>query len=95
MSIINGFIGHRNFLEFAGLTTLSIGCITACNGMITNRETITIPERNPNRNPVSANEARRRLIERNRRFISQDRRYTNQKNVYNLLPKHSILLQQY
>ncbi|ADI63287.1 carbonic anhydrase [Trichormus azollae] len=78
MSIINGFIGHRNFLKFAGLTTLSIGSITAFNGMITNRETITIPETNPNPNPVSANEARRRLIERNRRFMNQDRRYTNQ-----------------
>lgn len=78
MSRINGFIGRRNFLKFAGLTTLSIGSITACNGMVTNRETITIPETNPNPNPVSANEARRRLIEGNRRFINQNRRYPNQ-----------------
>ncbi|WP_413171819.1 carbonic anhydrase [Anabaena azotica] len=78
MSRINGFIGRRNFLKFAGLTTLSIGSITACNGMVTNRETITIPETNPNPNPVSANEARRRLIEGNKRFINQNRRYPNQ-----------------
>jgi carbonic anhydrase len=78
MSRINGFVGRRNFLKFAGLTTLSIGGITACNSIITNREPITIPERNPNPNPVSASEAQRRLVEGNRRFSNQDRQYPNQ-----------------
>ncbi|MEA5578630.1 carbonic anhydrase [Anabaena sp. UHCC 0451] len=78
MSRINGFVGRRNFLKFAGLTTLSIGGITACNGIITNRPEITIPETNPNPNPVSANEAQRRLTEGNRRFANQNRRYPNQ-----------------
>ncbi|MBK1988181.1 carbonic anhydrase [Sphaerospermopsis aphanizomenoides BCCUSP55] len=78
MSRMNGFIGRRNFLKVAGLTTLSIGGITACNGMITNREAITIPENNPNPNPVSANEAQRRLVEGNRRFYNQNRQYPNQ-----------------
>ncbi|MFM2060505.1 MAG: hypothetical protein RLZZ507_175 [Cyanobacteriota bacterium] len=78
MSRINGFIGRRNFLKIAGFTTLSIGGITACNGIITNRPEITIPETNPNPNPVSANEAQRRLIEGNRRFVNQNRRYPNQ-----------------
>jgi carbonic anhydrase len=78
MSRINGFVGRRNFLKFVGLSTLSVGGITACNGIITNREAITIPENNPNPNPVSANEAQRRLVEGNRRFINQNRQYPNQ-----------------
>ncbi|MBD2294371.1 carbonic anhydrase [Anabaena sphaerica FACHB-251] len=78
MSRINGFVGRRNFLKFAGLTTFSIGGITACNGIITNRETITIPENNPNPNPVSANEAQRRLVEGNRRFYNQNPQNPNQ-----------------
>ncbi len=78
MSRINGFVGRRHFLKIAGLTTLSIGSLTACNEIITNRSEIIIPETNPNPNPVSANEAQRRLVEGNRRFINQSRRYPNQ-----------------
>ncbi|TAF05516.1 MAG: carbonic anhydrase [Nostocales cyanobacterium] len=78
MSRINGFVGRRHFLKFAGLTTLSIGGITACNGIINNRAEITIPDINPNPNPVSANEAQRRLVEGNRRFSNQNRQYPNQ-----------------
>lgn len=78
MSRINGFVGRRHFLKIAGLTTLSVGSLTACNEIITNRSEIIIPEKNPNPNPVSANEAQRRLVEGNRRFINQSRRYPNQ-----------------
>ncbi|MTJ12045.1 carbonic anhydrase [Anabaena sp. UHCC 0187] len=78
MSKINGFLGRRNFLKFVGLSTLSIGTLTACNEIITNRSQIRIPENNPNPNPVSAEEAKRRLIEGNRRFINQNRQYPNQ-----------------
>lgn len=78
MSKINGFVGRRNFLKFVGLSTLSIGTLTACNEIITNRSQITIPENNPNPNPVSAEEAQRRLIQGNRRFINQNRQYPNQ-----------------
>ncbi len=78
MSKINGFVGRRNFLKFVGLSTLSIGTLTACNEMITNRAEIRIPENNPNPNPVIAEEAKRRLIEGNRRFVNQNRQYPNQ-----------------
>jgi carbonic anhydrase len=78
MSRINGFVGRRHFLKIAGLTTLSIGSLTACNEIITNRSQITIPETNPNPNPVSAEEAQKRLIAGNRRFYNQNRPYPNQ-----------------
>jgi carbonic anhydrase len=78
MSKINGFVGRRNFLKFVGLSTLSFGTLTACNGIITNRSQIIIPENNPNPNPVSAEEAQRRLIAGNRRFVNQNRQYPNQ-----------------
>lgn len=78
MSRINGFVGRRKFLEFVGLSTLTIGTLTACNEIITNRSEITIPENNPNPNPVSAEEAKRRLIEGNRRFVNENRQYPNQ-----------------
>jgi carbonic anhydrase len=78
MSKINGFLGRRKFLKFVGLSTLSIGTLTACNEIITNRSEIRIPENNPNPNPVSAEEAKRRLIEGNRRFVNQNRQYPNQ-----------------
>lgn len=78
MSKINGFVGRRNFLKFLGLSTLSFGSITACNGIITNRETNSFPQTNPNPNPISANEAERRLIQGNRRFVNQSRQYPNQ-----------------
>jgi carbonic anhydrase len=78
MSKINGFVGRRNFLKFVGLSTLSIGTLTACNQIIANRSEIRIPENNPNPNPVSANEAQRRLIAGNRRFVNQNRQYPNQ-----------------
>ncbi|MDD1415786.1 hypothetical protein MEN41_14465 [Dolichospermum sp. ST_con] len=77
MSKINGFLGRRNFLKFVGLSTLSIGTLTACNKIITNRSEIIIPENNPNPNPVSAEEAKRRLIAGNRRFVNQNRQYPN------------------
>ena len=78
MSKMNGFLGRRNFLKFVGLSTLSIGTLTACNKIITNRSEIIIPENNPNPNPVSAEEAKRRLIAGNRRFVNQNRQYPNQ-----------------
>jgi carbonic anhydrase len=78
MSKINGFLGRRNFLKFVGLSTLSIGTLTACNEIITNRSEIRIPENNPNPNAVSAEEAKRRLIAGNRRFFNQNRQYPNQ-----------------
>ncbi|MDB9309491.1 carbonic anhydrase [Aphanizomenon sp. CS-733/32] len=78
MSRINGFVGRRNFLKFVGLSTLSMGTLTACNEIITNRAEITIRENNPNPNPVSAEEAKRRLIAGNRRFVNQNRQYPNQ-----------------
>lgn len=78
MSRINGFVGRRNFLKFLGLSTLSMGTLTACNEIIINRSEITIPENNPNPNPVSAEEAKRRLMAGNRRFVNQNRQYPNQ-----------------
>jgi carbonic anhydrase len=55
-----------------------MGTLTACNEIIINRSEITIPENNPNPNPVSAEAAKRRLIEGNRRFVNQNRQYPNQ-----------------
>ncbi|GCL36611.1 MULTISPECIES: carbonic anhydrase [Sphaerospermopsis] len=78
MSRINGFVGRRHFLKIAGLTTLSIGSLTACNEIINNRSEIIIPQKNPNPNPVSATEAQKRLIAGNKRFYNQNRRYPNQ-----------------
>ncbi len=78
MSKINGFVGRRNFLKFLGLSTLRMGTLTACNEIIINRSEITIPENNPNPNPVSAEAAKRKLTEGNRRFVNQNRQYPNQ-----------------
>ena len=78
MSKINGFLGRRNFIQFLGLTTLSVSGISACNGLILDREQIQIPARNPNPNPVSIEEAVSRLEAGNRRFSNRSPRYPNQ-----------------
>jgi carbonic anhydrase len=78
MSKINGFVGRRNFIKFLGLTTLSVSGISACNSLILDREQIQIPVRNPNPNPVSAEEALSRLEVGNRRFSNRSPRYPNQ-----------------
>ncbi|TAE53085.1 MAG: carbonic anhydrase [Nostocales cyanobacterium] len=78
MSRINGFVGRRDFIKFFGLSTLSISGISACSSIITTPSTITIPPKNPNPNPISPEEAQRRLQVGNRRFYNQNRQYPNQ-----------------
>ncbi|NET73754.1 MAG: carbonic anhydrase [Sphaerospermopsis sp. SIO1G2] len=79
MSRINGFIGRRKFLQISGLTTLSISSLTACNDLILDRQQIKILEKNPNPNPVSAEESLIKLEQGNRRFYNQNRQYPNQR----------------
>lgn len=76
MSRINGFVGRRDFLKFASV--VSIAAI-AFGDRFWNPEQIAVADIHPvNSNPVSPNEAVRRLLDGNQRFIHQKRQYPDQ-----------------
>ncbi|MBN3883760.1 MAG: carbonic anhydrase [Nostoc sp.] len=76
MSRINGFVGRRDFLKFA--SALGIAA-TAFGDSFWNPEQTAVADIYPvNPNPISPNEAIRRLLDGNQRFIHQKRQYPDQ-----------------
>ncbi|MEH2147254.1 carbonic anhydrase [Nostoc sp.] len=76
MSRINGFVGRRDFLKFA--SALGIAA-TAFGDSFWNPEQTAVADIHPvNPNPISPNEAIRRLLDGNQRFIHQKRQYPDQ-----------------
>ncbi|MCC5621861.1 carbonic anhydrase [Nostoc sp. CHAB 5715] len=76
MSRINGFVGRRDFLKFASVVGIAA---TAFGDSFWNTEQTAVADIHPdNPNPVSPNEAIRRLLDGNQRFIQQKRKYPAQ-----------------
>ncbi|MCC5599067.1 carbonic anhydrase [Nostoc favosum] len=76
MSRINGFVGRRDLLKFASVLGLAA---TAFGDSFWNTEQTAVADIHPdNPNPVSPNEAIRRLLDGNQRFIHQKRKYPDQ-----------------
>lgn len=76
MSRINGFLGRRDLLKFASVVGLAA---TAFGNSFWNPEQTAVADIHPdNPNPVSPNEAIRRLLDGNQRFIHQKRKYPDQ-----------------
>ncbi|MHC0066420.1 carbonic anhydrase [Nostoc sp. UIC 10890] len=76
MSRINGFVGRRDFLKFASVVGIAA---TAFGDSFWNSEQTAVADIHPvNPNPISANEAIRRLLDGNQRFIQQKRQYPAQ-----------------
>jgi carbonic anhydrase len=79
MSRINGFVGRRDFLKFAGTASLA-----TAGSLMWDTPTISalqkvVADANPvNPNPVSPKEALQRLLNGNKRFVTQQRRYPDQ-----------------
>lgn len=71
MSRINGFLGRRDFLKWAGIGASGIGAIATFGSIISGTEEIAIADTNPaNPHPVNANDAWKRLLEGNQRFVA-------------------------
>ncbi|MCC5665444.1 carbonic anhydrase [Nostoc sp. CHAB 5784] len=76
MSRINGFVGRRDLLKFASVLGLAA---SAFGDSFWNTEQTAVADIHPdNPNPVSPNEAIRRLLDGNQRFIHQKRKYPDQ-----------------
>jgi carbonic anhydrase len=76
MSRINGFVGRRDFLKFAGVVGIAA---TAFGDSFLNPEKTAIADIHPvNHNPISPNEAIKRLLDGNQRFIHQKPKYPDQ-----------------
>lgn len=76
MSRINGFVGRRDFLKFASVVGIAA---TAFGDSFWNSEQTAVADIHPvNPNPISPNEAIRRLLDGNQRFIQQKRQYPAQ-----------------
>ncbi len=76
MSRINGFVGRRDFLKFASVVGIAA---TAFGDSFLNTEQTAIADIHPvSSNPVSSNEAIKRLLDGNQRFINQKRQYPDQ-----------------
>jgi len=76
MSRINGFVGRRDFLKFASVVGIAA---TTFGDSFWNSEQTVVAEIHPvNSNPISPNEAVRRLLDGNQRFIHQKRKYPDQ-----------------
>ncbi|MEH2281837.1 MAG: carbonic anhydrase [Nostoc sp.] len=76
MSRINGFVGRRDFLKFASVLGIAA---TAFGDSFWNPEQTAVADIHPvNPNPISPNEAVRRLLDGNQRFIHQKRQYPDQ-----------------
>jgi carbonic anhydrase len=84
MSQINGFVGRRLFLKFAGVGGFTIAATAACGNLLRNTSVTAAPEptlvaasvKNPA--PVSADEAVKELLAGNKRFVDQKREYPDQ-----------------
>ncbi|MBD2520551.1 carbonic anhydrase [Nostoc sp. FACHB-973] len=76
MSQINGFVGRRDFLKFASVMGIAV---TAFGDRFWSAEQAAAADVHPvNPNPVSPNEAVRRLLNGNQRFVHQQRKYPDQ-----------------
>ncbi|AVH62135.1 carbonic anhydrase [Nostoc sp. 'Peltigera membranacea cyanobiont' 213] len=76
MSRINGFVGRRDFLKFASFLGVAA---TVVADSFWNPEQTAVADIHPvNPNPISPNEAIRRLLDGNQRFIHQKRQYLSQ-----------------
>ncbi|BBD58433.1 carbonic anhydrase [Nostoc sp. HK-01] len=79
MTRINGFIGRRNFLKFAGTGSLAIAATTIGGSLIGDSQKTAIADVNPaNPNPVNPNQALKFLLDGNQRFIQYKRQYPHQ-----------------
>jgi carbonic anhydrase len=77
MSKINGFVGRRDFLKLVGL--VGIGTTAHSCSLLSSIQPSVVAEANPaNPQPVSADEALKRLLDGNQRFLSQTRKYPHQ-----------------
>ncbi|MBD2529536.1 carbonic anhydrase [Nostoc flagelliforme FACHB-838] len=76
MSRVNGFLGRRDLLKFASVVGIAA---TVFGDSFWNTEQTAVADIHPdNPNPVSSNEAIRRLLDGNQRFIDQKRKYPDQ-----------------
>lgn len=79
MTRINGFIGRRDFLKFAGTGGLAIAATTIGGSLIGRIEKTAITDVNPaNPNPVNSNQALKLLLDGNQRFVQYKRQYPHQ-----------------
>ncbi|MBD2489098.1 carbonic anhydrase [Aulosira sp. FACHB-615] len=79
MTRINGFIGRRNFLKFAGTGSLAIAATTIGGSLIGNIPKTAIADVHPaNPNPVNPSQALKLLLDGNQRFIQYKRQYPHQ-----------------
>ncbi|MDZ8079101.1 MAG: carbonic anhydrase [Nostoc sp. DcaGUA01] len=76
MSQINGFVGRRGFLKFAGV--MGIGAAAFGHRFWDTQQAAAADVHPVNPNPVSPSEAIRRLLNGNERFINQQRKYPDQ-----------------
>ncbi|MFN6517109.1 MAG: carbonic anhydrase [Nostoc sp. CreGUA01] len=76
MSQINGFVGRRDFLKFASL--MGIGAAAFGHRFWDTQQAAAADVHSVNPNPVSPNEAIRRLLNGNQRFVHQQRKYPDQ-----------------
>ncbi|PHJ59952.1 carbonic anhydrase [Nostoc linckia z18] len=76
MSQINGFIGRRDLLKFVGV--MGIGAVAFGHRFWDIQQAAAADVHSVNPNPVSPNEAIRRLLNGNQRFVHQQRKYPDQ-----------------
>lgn len=84
MSRINGFVGRRHFLKLAGVGSVGMMASVAGCDVSANVKQAIAPKKTladaiaANRNPVSPEQALKRLLDGNQRFVQQKRQYPDQ-----------------
>ncbi|MBD2435793.1 carbonic anhydrase [Nostoc sp. FACHB-110] len=79
MTRINGFIGRRNFLKFAGTGSLAIAATAIGGRLIGNIQQTAIADVHPaNPNPVNPTQALKLLLDGNQRFSQYKRQHPHQ-----------------
>jgi carbonic anhydrase len=79
MTRINGFIGRRDLLKFAGTGSLAIAATTISGSLMGGISKTAIADVSPaNSNPIKPNQALKLLLDGNQRFIQYKRQYPNQ-----------------
>jgi carbonic anhydrase len=84
MSRITGFVGRRNFLRMVGAGGAGIAASTVGGSLLWNAEQAVAqgaPAYKQRPQPVSADEALKRLMEGNRRFVEEKRQNPNQSRL--------------
>jgi carbonic anhydrase len=85
MSRINGFVGRRNFMKYLGVGGVGIAASAAGGSFLWDaqqavaQQPASTPQRKPQ--PVSPDEAMKRLMEGNKRFIEEKRQIPNQSRL--------------